>query len=874
MTRIYTLMSTGLNELDKVIQGIRPGDNVVWQVDSIEDYIRFVHPFCRKADESGGPLIYFRFAGHVPVVPADVKATVYQLHPEDGFESFIAEIFTVIEKSGHGAYYVFDLLSELSVDWYSDSMLGNFFMLACPYLNDYDTAAYFALLRNRHTPQTVKAIHDTAQVTIDVYSAGGEIYVQPLKVFTRHTDTMYMLHQWRGDDFKPVTQSAVISGILERMPHKGLNPPFCELDMWNRIFARAREIQDEVGKGAKRGREYEEYRQRLLRMVVTRDSRLLGLAEKYFTLADLIDIGSHMIGTGLVGGKTVGMLLARAILRKKSGKWAERLEPHDSFFIGSDVFYTYLINSKCWWLRWKQRHGRNYLEGTEETHKRLINGNFPEEIQSKFKEILNYYGQSPIIVRSSSLLEDAYGNSFSGKYESIFCANQGTPEERLADFIGAVKRVYASTMSKDALQYRYLRGLLDRDEQMALLVQRVSGAVYGKFFFPQVAGVGFSYNLYAWSKEIDPKAGVLRLVFGLGTRAVNRSDDDYTRIVAVNEPLKRPETDFNEVKKYAQRKMDLLDLKENRFKSDYFSDIAGNLKEFPVDLFASRDREVESFMRERNRNDLFPYVITFENLFQETSFVVNLKEILKALQDAYDYPVDIEFTANFLEGNDFRINLLQCRPYQVKQDGRIVKEPRQIKKGDTILSTKGPVIGSSLHSEIDRLIFVVPAAYSALPEKDKYMVATLIGKVAGLTQKGKTIMLLGPGRWCTTTPSLGVPAQFREISNVSVLCEIAEMHEGLIPDVSLGTHFFNDLVELDILYLAVYPDTDDNFLNREFLMNTQNNLAKLLPDAAGWSGVIRVIDYSASNAGETIYLHSNSVEQRGICYKRRAVKGR
>ena len=873
MAKQYHLMSTGLDELDKVIQGVRPGDNIVWQVDEIEDYVRFVHPFCRKADETGGQLIYFRFAGHEPVVPAGVKANVYQLHPEDGFESFIDEIFTVIEKYGHGVFYVFDLLSELSVDWYSDSMLGNFFMLACPYLNDYDTAAYFALLRNRHTPQTVKAIHDTAQVIIDVYSNNEEIYVQPLKVFTRHTDTMYMLHQWRDDDFKPVTQSAVVSGILEKMPYKGLNFPYDELDMWNRIFARAREIQNEDNKGVKPGKEYEEYRQRLLRMVVTRDKRLLRLAEKYFTLADLLDIGSRMIGTGLVGGKTVGMLLARAILRKKSGRWAGKLEPHDSFFIGSDVFYTYLIKSKCWWARWKQRHGKNYLDGTEETHRRLINGEFPEEIQNKFKEILNYYGQSPIIVRSSSLLEDAYGNSFSGKYESIFCANQGTPEERLADFISAVKRVYASTMNKDALQYRYQRGLLDRDEQMALLVQRVSGAVYDKFFFPQVAGVGFSYNLYAWSKEIDPKAGVLRLVFGLGTRAVNRSDDDYTRIVAVNEPLKRPEANFSELKKYAQRKIDVLSLRENRFKSDYFSDIVKDLKDLPLDLFASRDTEIESFMRERNQSDLFPYVITFENLFQETSLVSDLKEILGTLQDAYHYPVDIEFTANFIEREDFRINLLQCRPYQVKKGRGIVKEPGQIKEEDLILSTKGPVIGGSLQAEIDRLIFVVPAAYSELPEKDKYLVATLIGRLSGITQKGKTIMLVGPGRWCTTTPSLGVPVQFREISNVSVLCEIAEMHEGLIPDVSLGTHFFNDLVELDILYLAVYPDKNGNILNREFLVNAPNNLGKLLPDASGWDEVVRVIDYSIGNAAETIYLNINSVEQKGICYKGKRTKG-
>jgi hypothetical protein len=171
------------------------------------------------------------------------------------------------------------------------------------------------------------------------------------------------------------------------------------------------------------------------------------------------------------------------------------------------------------------------------------------------------------------------------------------------------------------------------------------------------------------------------------------------------------------------------------------------------------------------------------------------------------------------------------------------------------------------------LVFVVPAAYSDLPEKDKYRVASLIGKIAGLTQKGRTIMLVGPGRWCTTTPSLGVPVQFREISNVSVLCEIAQMHGGLIPDVSLGTHFFNDLVELDILYLAVYPDKEGNCLNREFLMNAPNNLGKLLPEAADCNGVIRVIDYSKGNTGETIYLNINSLKQRGVCYKGKAHKG-
>ena len=142
-------------------------------------------------------------------------------------------------------------------------------------------------------------------------------------------------------------------------------------------------------------------------------------------------------------------------------------------------------------------------------------------------------GQSPIIVCSSSLLEDNFGNAFAGKYESVFCANQGTPEERYECFEQAVRTVYASTMNEDALEYRINRGLFDMDEQMAILVQRVSGDQYSEGFFPHLAGVGNSSNLYVWDKNIDMDAGMLRLVFGLGTRAVDRTASDYAKLYAL-----------------------------------------------------------------------------------------------------------------------------------------------------------------------------------------------------------------------------------------------------------------------------------------------------------------------------------------------------
>ena len=175
------------------------------------------------------------------------------------------------------------------------------------------------------------------------------------------------------------------------------------------------------------------------------------MAQQYLTLKDILNVWRRMIGTGLVGGKSVGLLLARAILEKVDPRWKAMLEPHDSFFIGSDVFYTFLVQNKIWWVRQKQKDPSHFLEGSEEARQRMLEGVFPEYIARQFGDLLDYFGQSPIIVRSSSLLEDNYGNAFAGKYESVFCANQGPHQKRLQDFMSAVKTIYASTMSEKAL---------------------------------------------------------------------------------------------------------------------------------------------------------------------------------------------------------------------------------------------------------------------------------------------------------------------------------------------------------------------------------------------------------------------------------------
>lgn len=861
MSKGHEMLSTGLPGLDLVLKGLIAGDNIVWRMDCVDDYLAFVLPYCEAARKSGRKLVYFRFASHAPLLPADFGADIYELHPEEGFEAFIAAVHQVIESAGRGAFYVFDCLSDLLVDWYSDQMLGNFFMLTCPYLYDLETITYFGLLRNNHSSDATDPILQTTQLFIDIYRHEDRLYLRPLKAQYRYSPTMDMLHVWDGDDFTPVTASSVISEI-QTHTWAGLDADISH-GSWERSFILGRQLCEAINCDEVTLEEGEGLYDRLLRMVISRDEGMLRLLKRYITLQDILDVRKRIIGTGLIGGKTVGMLLARAIVRQHSERLKRVLEPHDSFYIGSDVFYTYLVRNGIWWTRQKQRNPETFLDDAGLARQRILAGQFPTYILKQFEQMLDYFGQSPIIVRSSSLLEDNFGNSFAGKYASVFCANQGPRERRLEDFLAAVRTVYASTMSEEALRYRERRGLLDSDEQMALLVMRVSGAMYGNNFFPQIAGVGFSFNPYAWSEYIDPEAGVIRLVFGLGTRAVDRSDDDYTRIVALNAPQRRPEANYDEVRQYTQRKVDYLDLTANQVVSGYVDDVVAHSPHLPMPIFAEKQESGG-------------YLLTFDRLLADTDFVKDMHDMMEAVEAAYEYPVDIEFTANFFAEPHYSINLVQCRPLPVA-GAEIARLPRpEVASEDCLFEAHGAVIGHTRLVPVSRFIYIVPSEYGLLPDNDRYQIARLIGVLnrAPLPGDSGALVLLGPGRWGTSTPSLGIPVSFTDINRVCVLCELVMMHDNLIPDASLGTHFLNELVEMDILYLALYPGKNRNALDTARFEGAPNRLLELAPQAEKWQHIVRVID-AADLVGpdDTILLAADAREQDVICYRAEGEQG-
>ena len=536
--------------------------------------------------------------------------------------------------------------------------------------------------------------------------------MHPLKVQQRYSPTMHLLHAWGDEVVRPIADSGTIASVMGETTWSGLALAGRGSGLWDRTFVEAERAVEEIAAGARSREDTAELLGRLLCMVISRDERVLA--------------GGALPDPGGPPGRSQAAHRYRPHRRQvgrhargtqhpapKDPAWVKRLEPHDSFYVGADVYFTFVVRNGSWWVREKQKDPATFLDGAETARQRLLTGSFPESVRRQFADMLDYFGQWPIVVRSSSLLEDDFGNAFAGKYDTIFCVNQARTQKRLEDFLSAVRTIYASTMSESALAYRARRGLLKRDEQMALLVQRVSGGVHGRLFFPQAAGVALSYNPYVWSEYIDPKAGVARLVFGLGTRAVERSDDDYTRIVALNDPQRRLESTLEDLREYAQRRVDVIDLEAGQLASLELPEIVRQAPGLPLDIFASRDTGV----KRDSVTGAEAWILTFDRLLSETDFVPHMRELLGALEDAYGVPVDTEFAVNFLSDRSCKINLLQCRPLQVKGIGLAAELPQGLERSAVLLEAHGAVIGHSRVVPVHRIVYVVSAAYAALSQR-------------------------------------------------------------------------------------------------------------------------------------------------------------
>lgn len=853
-------VSTGYLGLDKILDDLRIGDNVVLKVDSIEDYRYFIGPYVDQALRDGRKIVYVRFGDHLPLLGTSDHIRIHTVDPRRGFEIFATRIHQLITDEGPGTFYVFDCLSDLLSAWATDHMVGNFFRVTCPYLYELDTIAYFALLRNRHALKTVERIRSTTQVLLDVFNHDGQFHIQPLKVWQRHSPTMFLPHRKEGEEFIPLDNSFEATRLLKDLGERNRDAARRQIDHWHRLFLEAEELVESGAAPVK----CEQMAGHICRHMIGREPRMLDLARRYFSLSDLLTIKSRLIGTGFIGGKAVGMLLAHSILMQDSDfSWQDCLETQDSFHVGSNVYYSYLVHNDLWQLFMRQKTSEGYFPVARELRDKMLEGSFPDSIREGFAQLLEYFGQYPIIIRSSSLLEDGFGNAFAGKYDSFFRVNQGSPEERLEQLENAVRSIFASAMSEDALTYRQQRGLASQDEQMALLIQRVSGSYHGSLYFPELSGVGVSYNTFVWDRDMDPQAGMLRLVLGLGTRAVDRADADYPRIVALDAPGKRPHKGFEDVRKFSQRDVDLLNIDTNQIETVSLLQLSADKINIPWQNYAIRDHETMNRLESRGQKGQDVWLLTFDRFFSETDFIQRMQRLLKTVEKAYDYPVDIEFTVNFNQTGAARIGVVQCRPLQTKGEQAAVLIPPNIPETELFFRAEGNFMGGNISQPLKWIVWVEPTEYVRLPQQERYEVARLIGRLNKriAERKNSPTLLLGPGRWGTSTPSLGIPVSFSEINNFTALAEVAYPKGELMPELSFGSHFFQDLVEGDIFYLALFPEAKECFFNNAWLTRQSNALEGLLPSCSRYKNVVKVCHFEQQN----LRLLADIVSQQILC---------
>lgn len=609
----------------------------------------------------------------------------------------------------------------------------------------------------------------------------------------------------------------------------------------------------------------------LIRTMISDQLAYLKIAKDWFTIADLNNIRMHKIGHGKIGGKSAGMLLAARILTEVGDddvRAAVRLP--ESYFIGADLTYTFMaLNGLMPWGDQKYKLEEQIRSDYPTIVEEFGQGEFPADILEKFRDLLEHVGQQPIIVRSSSLLEDNFGTSFAGKYESYFCPNQGSPEENLVGLTDAIKRIYASMLNPDALLYRRAKGLQDYDERMALLIQVVQGDTYRNFFLPHAAGVAFSRNLYRWSPQIRRDDGFVRLVWGLGTRAVDRVGNDYPRLVALSHPMLHPESSVKAIRHYSQHFVDLIDLDENQFKTLPVDEVLKT--NYPqLRYVAQLDNgdylsPLRILLKENDRKNL---VITFDELLRRTPLARRMSRMLQTLEKHYHSPVDTEFTVRIVNPSDpqpeVEITLLQCRPQSHLRESE-ARLPQRLANEDIIFSTRRMAPEGRV-SDIRYVLFVPAEGYYSLPTA---AARGELGRVIGLLNaalKKTTFICVGPGRWGTSTPDLGVRVGYADIYNARALVEVTGHGVGAGPEASFGTHFFQDLVESNIYPLAIYLDDEETIFNREFFYHTPNRLTEFLPDHQGWENALRLIHVPDFRFGQHIELVMDDNAGRSAAY--------
>ena len=558
----------------------------------------------------------------------------------------------------------------------------------------------------------------------------------------------------------------------------------------------------------------EELRQYLIRMVsLQRERNQSGIIADFSRQDFHGDLKFARIGSGSIGGKARGIAFINALLARSDlcAKFpGVNIQIPRTVVVGTDIFDEFVDSNDL--------HGisRQRLSD-KEIVQRFRQGRFPPGFLKDLKALLEQV-HFPLAVRSSSLLEDSQFQPFAGLYSTYMLANNdNSGDARLRQLLQAIKYIFASAFFRDAILYSEATGNRPEEEKMAVIIQQLAGRRYGHYFYPTFSGVAQSYNFYPMG-YMKPEEGIAMAALGLGRTVVEGGN---TVRFSPRFPRVNPQfTSLKELLNSSQHDFYALDL--HRGSGTLEAQEAGTLVRLPLTVaeehgtlnfvgstFSAPDNRLYDGLHHQGLR-----VVTFANILKHGVFPLAeiLSELLRMAEKGMGTAAEIEFAVNLDPRRETKdeFHFLQVRPL-VLTDSLVDINTEQMTP-DEALCYSEHVLGNGIF-RVELVLWVDPGDFA--PERSR-QVAELVGQEnARLAREGERCLLLGPGRWGSSDPWLGIPVTWPQISQALAVIEVGDSRFNAEP--SQGSHFFQNLTSMRIGYFTVHPKYPRDWINWELL---------------------------------------------------------
>lgn len=609
----------------------------------------------------------------------------------------------------------------------------------------------------------------------------------------------------------------------------------------------------------------------LIQKLITDQLDYTKIARKYLEIEDFKELADHLIfpqeSHGHIGGKGAGIILAGKIIKRRAewDKDFESIKLPKTWYITTDGIYSFLRHNNLEEVSEQKYKNHDQVKQEYQHIVQLFkNSSFTSDLVHGLSVALDDFGEVPIVVRSSSSLEDRFSISFTGKYKTLFLANQGSKSYRLEMLMSAIAEIYATVFSADPISYRRDNGLLEFKEEMGIIIQEVIGKQAGEYFLPLYSVNASSIGQVSYLDRISFEDSLIRLVAGLSTHATERFNNDNPMLISlpINSNSSVRFTDQTQDNHY-QNSLDVINLEKNRFETveaeGFFKQYGGELPFNDLAISVQRDgKQINVPSVNMDMTSDTPS-ITFHGLLNNTDFLRKIKKYLNVLKETFRSEVEIEFAS---DGTS--IYLLQCRTINIRKINPPPTLTKNVESDAFVFSGTNCILNSDI-SVISHIIYIQADCFGNFEQlPDLYELSLIIGKLNRLLPPRNFIIMASAMFGSKGDQNRSVPVTYSDISNTAALIEF-DLPENLnVLQQSIGSNFFNDLLESNIQYIQIIDNDDHEYFNRDIINQSQNNLAYYLPDYQSYENFIKVVDVQRETKGQILRIVASNKQNEAI----------